>query len=613
MAGDVILSVEDLEVSLATASGPLKAVRNTSFELRRGQSLGLVGESGSGKSMTALALMRLLPRIARMSARKLEFDGRDLTGIDDKAFFNTIAGQRMAMIFQEPMTSLNPVYNIGRQITEASVRAGLLDGRKARERAVELLDRVGIPEPREQMDRYPHQLSGGQRQRVMIAMALMTDPQLIVADEPTTALDVTIQAQIMDLLGGLQREFGMAMILITHDLAVVSETVNDVAVMYGGEIVEQGPCADLLSRPMHPYTRALIASAPQMQGEPLRLGAIPGVVPTLLGDLDHCVFASRCPHVRSICRSEVPPKRHPSPDRLYKCVMEGGEIGQLAPARPLEPLPEPEVDEEAVLSARDIVRVFRRKKGLFGPETEIRAVDGVSLKVQRGETFALVGESGSGKTTLSKILLGLDQPTSGEVCLDGVPIDQVPRLERAKRMQPVFQDPYSSLNPRQTVRQIIELPLLVHGHSDARQRLRTIEETMDLVGLPRRVIHNYPNQMSGGQRQRIAIARALVTRPAILICDEPTSALDVSVQAQILNLMVDLQQELQLTYVMITHDLGVVHQIATRLAVMHRGRIVETGRAREVLSAPNEDYTRLLLSSVPHFETAPHSQDAMAQ
>jgi peptide/nickel transport system ATP-binding protein len=358
----------------------------------------------------------------------------------------------------------------------------------------------------------------------------------------------------------------------------------------------------VLAAPKHPYTRGLLAAAPHMEGEPHRLGAIPGVVPALYGDPQLCVFSSRCPYTRPVCREQHPPQQTAGPAHSYGCVMPPAEIAALPDRAASEPLPLPVAVDEVILSAKGITREYHRRRGLFGPLQKVLAVDGVDLSVKRGETFALVGESGSGKTTLAKILLGLDTPTSGEVFLDGKPLAESGRRERARLIQPIFQDPYSSLNPRRTVAEIIERPLVIHGMGTRDERRKSVRDTMDLVGLPQRMLHNYPNQMSGGQRQRVAIARALVTRPEIIVCDEPTSALDVSVQAQILNLLVDLQQELRLTYFLITHDLAVVHQTASRIAVMRNGRIVETGPARAVLGAPKEEYTRLLLSSVPRLE-----------
>ena len=599
-----ILSVRDLEVVLDIPAGPLKAVRGTSLDLKAGEAIGIVGESGSGKSMTALALMRLLPRNARVRARAISLCNNALDTMSDRQFANTIAGQKVSMIFQEPMTSLNPVYSIGRQMTEAATRTGRLSQAAARARAIELLGKVGIPDPGGRLEQFPHQLSGGQRQRVMIAMALMNEPDLIIADEPTTALDVTVQAQIMDLLAELRREFGMAMILITHDLAVVASTVDKVAVMYGGEIVEQGKCSDVLRAPLHPYTRGLLASAPRISDVPRRLGAIPGIVPSLIGEVDYCVFASRCPHVRAACRQAKPPVRKIG-DRQYECVMPPEEIATLPPAQPdIEMLPQ-KADADAILmQGRGIEKIYDIKRSLFARPRKLHALDDVSIDIRRGETFALVGESGSGKTTLAKILLGLSPASNGEVLLEGEPIARMDRLKRARMIQPIFQDPYSSLNPRHTIGQIIARPLEIHGIGDAASRGAEVVEVMERVGLSKRVIHNHPNQMSGGQRQRVAIARALIMKPALLVCDEPTSALDVSVQAQILNLLSDLQRDLGLTYLLITHDIGVVHQVASRIAVMYLGQIVETGDASDVLGAPRHPYTQLLLSSVPELDGA---------
>ncbi len=605
-----ILSVEDMEVVLDTPAGALKAVRGTSFDLRAGEAIGIVGESGSGKSMTALAIMRLLPRVARMRNAGLRLDGEDIGAIDDARFAKTIAGQRISMIFQEPMTSLNPVYTIGRQMTEAAVLFAGRSPAAARARAIELLDRMGLPDPVGRMGQYPHQLSGGQRQRVMIAMALMNEPDLIIADEPTTALDVTVQAQIMELLSELRREFGMAMILITHDLAVVGSSVDKVAVMYGGEIVEAGPCRDVLLSPRHPYTRGLLACVPQMNGAPRRLGAIAGIVPSLIGDVDHCVFASRCSHAQPVCHRARPPVQGDAA-RHYSCILSPAEVEALPPAQPTEVvLPAVAADPTPLIAARGLNRSFSRKT-LFGKPETLQALADVSLELRRGETFAVVGESGSGKSTLARILLGLDRPDSGQVLLEGEDVTVMDPVRRARLMQPIFQDPYSSLNPRHTIAQIIGRPLLIHDIGDAASRRREVAAVMEKVGLPERVMHNYPSQMSGGQRQRVAIARALVMNPALLVCDEPTSALDVSVQAQILNLLADLQRDLGLTYLLITHNIGVVHQVASRIAVMQKGRIVETGEARKVLHAPEHPYTKLLLSSVPELD-APTATAAAA-
>ncbi|MCA0921179.1 ABC transporter ATP-binding protein [Pseudooceanicola nanhaiensis] len=595
-----LLDIQGLSVSLPLPNGTLHAVRDVSLSLDQGGTLGIVGESGSGKSMSALALMRLLPRGADCRATRLALAGQDLRDLDDRSFTRQIAGPRIGMIFQEPMTSLNPVYTIGRQMTEGAVMRGLLSGAEARRKAIDLLDRVGIPDPEGRMGQYPHQMSGGQRQRVMIAMTLMLDPDLLIADEPTTALDVTVQAQILDLLDDLRRERQMGMILISHDLAVVAERSDHVAVMYGGEIIEQGASQAVLRAPAHPYTQSLLQAIPQLGDAPARLGAIPGTVPSLMSQPLGCVFAPRCAHARAECTAARPPERQHGPDHYCLCVLTTPPTGRRM-AEPLRAHAEPV--GEAVISARAVSQVFHSRKGLFGPKREIKALNKVDLTLKRGETLALIGESGSGKSTLARILLGLATPTSGEVTMLGRPVAELSGAERAGFVQPIFQDPYSSLNPRRRLSEIIARPLVLRGEKERADQ--AVRDAMDLVRLPKRLLHAYPSQLSGGQRQRVAIARALVTRPEALICDEPTSALDVSVQAQILNLLDDLRAEMGLTCLIITHDMAVVHQIADRVAVMYQGRIVEEGATAQVLSHPSDAYTINLLAAAPRFETKP--------
>jgi len=608
MDDTTLLHIDNLDVTLPTAAGPLRAVRGMNLSLRKGEALGIVGESGSGKSMTALALMRLLPPGAQLRADTLRYGGRDLKAMADAEFAADVAGRGIAMIFQEPMTSLNPVYTIERQMTELMVRDGASMA-QARERALYLLDRVKVPDPIRRLRSYPHQLSGGQRQRVMIAMALMTEPQLLIADEPTTALDVTVQAQILELLAELRQEFGMAMILITHDLAVVANAVDRVMVMYGGQPLESGPARTVLGDPRHPYTRGLLECAPGKAGRHARLNAIPGIVPSLVEPLPGCVFAPRCAHATAECRTSDIARTSRDTQGWFRCVH------PQAAARPAGAGPQASAgtagssaarqdSADIVLSATHITRTFRQRKGLFGKPYEVRAVDDASLQVGHGETLAVVGESGSGKSTLARILLGLDDPDHGEVKLDGKPVAGLSTAERARLVQPVFQDPYSSLNPRRPVGEIIGRPLALHGGASAAERRRETLRMLERVGLPQRVIHSYPGQLSGGQRQRVAIARALILRPRLLLCDEPTSALDVSVQAQILNLLQDLQEDFGLSMLFITHDIGVVRKIADRVAVMHNGRIVEMGPAGTVLEQPSHAYTALLLSSVPSLARA---------
>jgi peptide/nickel transport system ATP-binding protein len=593
-----LLEVRNLSVVLPVGERKLHAVRDVSFTLERGEALGVVGESGSGKSMTSLALMNLLPRQASREADVLRLGEHDLLAMDKQEFSRSLAGKRMAMIFQEPMTSLNPVYTIGQQIMEMMTPDAATSAKAIRERAVYLLERIGIPDAGGRLKQYPHELSGGLRQRVMIAMMLMNKPDLLIADEPTTALDVTVQASILKLLMELRKELGMALILVSHDLGVVSQSMDKIAVMYAGELVETGPVAEVLGAPQHPYTQGLLASIPAVRHGGDRLPSIPGTVPALFAQPVGCVFASRCSHVQAECRAACPPMQSTDQDHLYRCVMTPDSHRLSLASSPAVHAIVSRPRSDALLSARNVGCTFTIRSGLFAKGRPLTAVDDVSLDIAEGEIVALVGESGSGKSTLARILLGLQAPDKGDVLIAGTPVQSVPPFERAKLVQPVFQDPYSSLNPRKTIGQSIGRPLELHGQDSPAERRKIIEQTMELVGLPRRLVNNYPAQLSGGQRQRVAIARAIILKPKLLICDEPTSALDVSVQAQILNLLLDLRDELGLSYLLITHDLAVVDCVATRVAVMHRGRIVELGNKDDVLAAPGHPYTRTLLGSV---------------
>ena len=593
-----LLDVRNLSVTLPVGERKLYAVRDVSFTLERGEALGVVGESGSGKSMTSLALMNLLPRNAIREAGTLRLGEHDLLAMEAQDFSRSLAGKRMAMIFQEPMTSLNPVYTIGQQIMEMTDPNAAKSASAIRDRAVYLLERIGIPDAAGRLKQYPHELSGGLRQRVMIAMMLMNEPDLLIADEPTTALDVTVQASILKLLMELRKELGMALILVSHDLGVVSQSMDKIAVMYAGELVETGPVADVLGAPQHPYTQGLLASIPAARDSGARLPSIPGTVPALFTPPKGCVFAARCIHAQPECRTSRPPEQALGADHLYRCVMtpDSGRIALDIPPAPRATAPK--TSTSTLLSARHVGCTFTIRSGLLAKPRTLTAVDDVSLDIAEGEIVALVGESGSGKSTLARILLGLQAPDRGEVLIADTPVQSVPPFERAKLVQPVFQDPYSSLNPRKTISQSIGRPLELHGQDSPAERKKIVERTMELVGLPKRLFNNYPSQLSGGQRQRVAIARAIILKPKLLICDEPTSALDVSVQAQILNLLLDLRDELGLSYLIITHDLAVVDCVATRIAVMHRGRIVELGHKTEVLSTPHDPYTRTLLGSV---------------
>ncbi len=598
-----LLSVKGLRLDIPTAAGTLRALRGVDLEVQRGRTLGIVGESGSGKSLTALSILGLHPAGSMRKAEHILLDGTDIGTFNEARLCREVRGKSIGMIFQEPMTSLNPVMPIGRQLTEVMTIHGLSSHEEARERAVMLLERVGITGAPRRLDQYPHQFSGGQRQRVMIAMALMAKPRLLIADEPTTALDVTVQAEILRLLAELRHEFGMGLILITHNLGVVSRIADDVLVMYAGEVVETAPAQQLFRTPHHPYTLGLLASVPRrdpdMRGS--RLGAIPGVVPSLIGEIRGCAFAPRCRFARDECRNEAPPVRQHCTGTLFRCIHDQLPVVE-AVVPPLAQRQEPERRKEPVLQATGLKRDYWVRRGIFAAPSRLSAVAGVDLAVRHGEVLAIVGESGCGKSTLGRLLLGLEKPDAGTVLLKGRTIADVPGRERARLIQPIFQDPRGSLNPRRSVLQIIRRPLDVHGIGDPASRDEAVRQLMQQVGLPIRLIHAYPNQLSGGQRQRVAIARALIMKPAILLCDEPTSALDVSVQAQILNLLMDLKQDLGLTFVLITHDLSVVEHMADRVAVMYLGQIIEEGAAEEICNAPRHPYTRALIDSALHIE-----------
>jgi peptide/nickel transport system ATP-binding protein len=520
-----------------------------------------------------------------------------------------LRGSRIAMIFQEPMTSLNPVLSIGRQIGEVLWRHKKMKGVAARQRAIELLTAVGIPAPESRVDEYPHQLSGGMKQRVMIAMALAGEPDLLIADEPTTALDVTIQAQVLQLLRELQQQTGMAILLITHDLGVVAETADHVAVMFAGHIVEQADRQSFFANPQHPYSLKLFESLPDMQKRDQPLEMIHGTVPPLTEAFSGCRFASRCDFAWELCREQVPAWLEATPDHYVRCHRLDPELLRQWPSQ--EVTVEAKVRlESGVETGGPLLEVQRLKvhfpvrKGLFKRAGGyVYAVDGVDLHIKQGHTLALVGESGCGKTTAGKAILQLTRPTSGEVMFEGEDLTYLSgeRLRRKRRdMQFIFQDPFSSMNPRMNIGDIVEEGLLSQGiGGDKQQRRARVDTLLELVGLSASMRDRYPHEFSGGQRQRICIARALALEPKLIVCDEPTSALDVSVQAQILNLMQELQTEFGIAYLFITHNISVVSYLADEVAVMYLGRIVERGTVEEVLQAPQHPYTQALLSAVP--------------
>lgn len=569
-----ILSIEGLSVSFRGETGWHQAVKNVSFTLLPGQSLGIVGESGSGKSVTSLSVMRLLPDAnCRIDSGKIIFSDKagnvkDVNKPDESAM-RKLRGSRIAMIFQEPMTSLNPVMKCGRQITE-SIRLHLnLDRKKAHELTLSLFTEVLLPDPEKAYNAYPHQLSGGQKQRVMIAMAIACRPDIVIADEPTTALDVTVQKAILALLRSLREKYGMSLIFISHDLGVVAEVADYVLVMKQGKVVEQGRVQEIFSNPQHPYTKGLLACRPPM-GKRLR----------------------RLPVVSDFTNSheKTPKEILRLPDEITKAerkaghekLYSGSPILKIDNLSVLYPLPKP---------------LFSRQRNYF------TAVDQISFDVYKGETLGLVGESGCGKTTLGRAVLRLIEPTSGEISYDGLNLRELSKEELRnlrKRMQIIFQDPYSSLNPRITAGQAIIEPMQAHRmHGNDKERKRKVLDLLDHVDLNPDHFNRYPHQFSGGQRQRICIARALALEPEFIICDESVSALDVSVQAQVLNLLNDLKKSYGFTYIFISHDLSVVRFMSDRMLVMKNGKLVEFGEADKLYESPSNEYTRELISAIP--------------
>jgi peptide/nickel transport system ATP-binding protein len=606
---DVLLSVEGLTTCFETTRGFVRAVDDVSFEIRRGEVFALLGESGCGKSMTALSIMRLVPGPAgRIASGRVLLDGADLVELPESRM-REVRGRRIAMIFQEPMTSLNPVLAIGEQIAEV-VR--LRRGANARRTVLDLLDAVGIADPDRRYDEYPHQLSGGMKQRVMIAIALAGDPEILIADEPTTALDVTIQAQVLELLKKLQRERGMSLLLITHDLGVVAENADRIAVMYGGHIVEEASAEDFFAAPAHPYTRKLFEAVPDVDKRSRPLAVIPGRV-TAPGTTPPagCRFADRCESAWEACRESDPPWIHLRERHAVRCLLHDPRFAMRlqASAQTAEPAAGHESRAlapagESLLAVRGLEVHFPIQKGwLHRTAGQVRAVDGVSFEIQRGRTLALVGESGCGKTTTGKAILQLVRPTAGSVWFDGADLVHAGGAELRRRraeLQIIFQDPFSSMNPRMRVGNIIEEGMITLDiERDSGRRRAKVAALLCQVGLDAEAARRWPHEFSGGQRQRICIARALAVRPRLLVCDEPTSALDVSVQAQILNLLRALQDEIGLAYLFITHNLSVVSWLADEVAVMYLGRIVEHGRVDEVLTAPAHPYTQALLASIP--------------
>jgi len=618
-----MLKTNDLRVALDSDSGLVKAIDGLALAIERGETFALVGESGCGKSMTALALIRLLPENGRITSGDVFLEQIDILALPESEM-RSIRGGRIGMIFQEPATSLNPVMRVGDQIVEAIEAHTELRGEAARASAIEWLGRVGIPEPERRIDDYPFRMSGGQKQRVMIAMTLAAKPDFLIADEPTTALDVTIQAQILDLLQTLQREQGLGLLLITHDLAVVSGMAHRVALMYAGQIVEVAPAHEFFAAPKHPYATLLLHALPEATKRGAALAAIAGSVPPMTVTFEGCRFAPRCDRAMARCATTLPELTQHGPAAV-RCRLYSN-AGQAEPhPSPLPPgrerestTPSPPAMGEGpvvrgpatvvpLLDIQNLCVRFPIRKGLLQrTHRYFDAVDGVSFKIDAGKTLALVGESGCGKTTIGKAIVQLLRRLAvieGRALFEGhdlIRLDGDALVDARRSIQIIFQDPFASLNPRMRVADILEEGLIaLRPELDAIARRERVAAIVEQVGLRRDALDRFPHEFSGGQRQRIAIARALAVQPKLIVCDEPTSALDVSVQAQILNLLEELQRTLGVSYLFITHNIGVVEYLADDVAVMRAGRLVEVGAAEKVLGSPSHEYTRTLLAAVP--------------
>ncbi|MEA1967962.1 MAG: ABC transporter ATP-binding protein [Thermodesulfobacteriota bacterium] len=669
MNKNVILKVENLVTAFNTEAGRVRAVDGVSFVLEKGTTLGIVGESGCGKSVTALSVMGLLPKPSGIiESGVVEFNKENLLSFSPEKLCS-IRGKKISMIFQEPMTALNPVHKIGKQIKEMyGIHFPKMPGKEMQQSSIEMLEKVGIADPEKVINNYPHQLSGGMRQRVMIAMALAAEPDILIADEPTTALDVTVQAQILDLIKDLQKEFSMAVVLITHDLGVIAENCDQAVVMYAGKVVERADVKDLFNNPLHPYTKGLLKSIPSLAGKAKTiLPTIKGMVPSLTNMPKGCRFCTRCSSAGKICKKQAPMEkivgdRHyaachfltdlPKEGRKKRAeeIVQGAELKAEEPEARVQESEaraeklkfnaqesefrvresesgveawESRVDEselqvqypdkgiqrgdsDIILDVKNLKKYFPVHGGFFlRQQGWIYAVDDVSLNVKKGETLGLVGESGCGKTTLGRCILGLYNLTAGDVVFQGNNTNRLKGRElKALRlkMQMIFQDPFESLNFRHTIREILEEKYIIHNRKKRDISIK-ISATLEKVGLSKNVLTKFPHEFSGGQRQRLGIARAVTLNPDMIICDEPVSALDVSIQSQILNLLHQLQKEMGLTYLFISHDLAVVRHVSDRIAVMYLGRIVEIADGDTLYNNPSHPYTRALLSAVPVWDT----------
>ena len=632
-----VLEIEDLSTHIQLTRSVVQAVGNVSMRVDAGETLGIVGESGSGKSMTGLSVIGLLPPGGSVVGGSIRLGGRELVGLREEEM-RAIRGNEIAMIFQDPLTSLDPTKTIGYQVAEPVRLHQGASRAAARERTLEVLSLVGLPRPKERLDDFPHQLSGGLRQRVMIAMALACEPKLLIADEPTTALDVTIQAQILDLLADLKDRLGMAMLLITHDMGVIAGHADRVNVMYAGRVVETTEVGELFSRMRHPYTQALLASIPRLsQDSKKALHAIPGLPPDLASPPPGCRFAPRCTRATDKCRDDEPPLAGESARHRFSCwhpvdgplvleVVQAGapdaaSIGLAVPVTGAGQGPVPDVpltitelpapkaaaaadDAKPLLELRHLVKEFPVRSGaiLQRKVGAVHAVSDVSFSVPAGTTFGLVGESGCGKTTIGKMIVALERPDSGSIALGDVDVTGLRgnELRHTRRdLQLMFQDPHASLDPRMRVGAIIGEPLAIQHIGSRREQRNRVFELLGEVGLPRNAVERYPHEFSGGQRQRIGLARALTLNPRLIVADEPVSALDVSIRAQVLNLMKRLQATHGLTYVVISHDLAVVKYMAERIGVMYLGKLVELGSAADIYERAAHPYTSGLIATIP--------------
>jgi peptide/nickel transport system ATP-binding protein len=629
-----VLEIADLYTEIRRNGAATRAVDGVSLTVAAGECLGLVGESGCGKTMTARSVMRLLPPGGVITAGSIVLAGTELTGLSERDM-QTVRGNDVGMVFQDPSSSLDPTMTIGRQIAESVVVHKGTDRRAATARAVEMLGVVRMPEPERVAGQYPYELSGGMRQRVMIAAALACEPRLLIADEPTTALDVTIQHDILELIDDLRRQLGMAVILVTHDLGVIAGRAERVAVMYAGRIIEQTTTSEIFAGPQHPYTEALFDALPELAVPGRSLYSIPGRPPDLTALAPGCSFAPRCRYARRWCESHEPSLDGDHPGHAYACFFPVGAPGGLASARPaaangpasgtrrrvsswasgqpqtpvrrpvlLEGEPgRPEADREPLLRVSGLVKDYRVTQGVLRRRVDVvSAVAGASFELAAGQTFGLVGESGSGKTTIARLLVGLERPDAGSVIFDGMDLAAMSARQRhgsSQGIQLMFQDSFASLDPRMRVRSILSEPLAIQKAVRPRGRRRQVLRILDEVGLASDATGRYPREFSGGQRQRLALARALIQRPALIVADEPVSALDVSVQAQILNLMRKLQRQYGLSYLFISHDLSVIRYMADTIGVLYFGKLVEVGPAEDVCTMPAHPYTAGLIAAVP--------------